>query len=120
MKEQISFPDCRQQKSNIEDILKYETVWLIFNEIGDIKVECFVVCYVYCALRGLWIFLAWMVFFKKKKKNQTATTIKFLENILSNQEASICLLSLSIRGQTELNQQSQKTNQIDQMDHSLV
>ena len=45
MKEQISFPDCRQQKSNIEDILKYETAWLIFNEIGDIKVECFVMCY---------------------------------------------------------------------------
>ena len=37
MKEHISFPDCRQQKSNMEDILKYEAVWLIFNEIGDIR-----------------------------------------------------------------------------------
>ena len=37
---------------------------------------------------------------------------------LSHQEASISLLS--IRGQTEWNPQSQKTNQTDHMDHSLV
>ena len=40
--------------------------------------------------------------------------------ILSHQEASISLLSLSIRGQTEWKPQSQKTNQTDHMDHSLV
>ena len=39
---------------------------------------------------------------------------------LSHQEASISLLSLSIRGQTEWNPQSQKTNQTDHVDHSLV
>ena len=38
---------------------------------------------------------------EKKKKHQIATTIKFVGNILSNQEASIYLLSLSIREQTE-------------------
>ena len=38
---------------------------------------------------------------KKEKKHQIATTIKFVGNILSNQEASIYLLSLSIREQTE-------------------
>jgi len=39
---------------------------------------------------------------------------------LSHQEASISLLSLSLRGQTEWKPQSQKTNQTDHMDHSLV
>ena len=39
---------------------------------------------------------------------------------LSHQEASISLLSFSIRGQTDWKPQSQKTNQSDQMDHSLV
>ena len=39
---------------------------------------------------------------------------------LSHQEASINLLSLSIRGQTEWKPQSQKTNHTDHMDHSLV
>ena len=39
---------------------------------------------------------------------------------LSHQEASISLLSLSIRGQTEWNPQSQKRNQTDHVDHSLV
>ena len=39
---------------------------------------------------------------------------------LSYQEASISLLSLSIRGQREWKPQSQKTNQSDHMDHSLV
>ena len=39
---------------------------------------------------------------------------------LSYQEVSISLLSLSIRGQTEWKPQSQKTNQTDYMDHSLV
>ena len=39
---------------------------------------------------------------------------------LSHQEASISLLSLSIRGQTDLKPQSQKTNQLDHMDHSLA
>ena len=38
---------------------------------------------------------------------------------LSHQEASINLLSLSIRGQTECKPQSQKTNQTDHMDHTL-
>ena len=39
---------------------------------------------------------------------------------LSHQEASICLLSLSISRQTGWKQQSQKTNQTDHMDHLLV
>ena len=39
---------------------------------------------------------------------------------LSHQEASISLLSLSLRGQTEWKPQSQKNNQTDHMDHSLV
>ena len=39
---------------------------------------------------------------------------------LSHQEASISLLSLFPRGQTEWKPQSQKTNQTDHMDHSLV
>ena len=39
---------------------------------------------------------------------------------LSHQEASISLLSLSFRGQTEWKPQSRKTNQTDPMDHSLV
>ena len=38
---------------------------------------------------------------------------------LSHQEASISLLSFSIRGQTDWKPQSQKTNQSDHMDHSL-
>ena len=39
---------------------------------------------------------------------------------LSHQEASVSLLSFSIRGQTDLKPQSQKTNQSDHMDQSLV
>ena len=39
---------------------------------------------------------------------------------LSHQEASICLLSLFVVGQTEWKLQSQKTNQTDHMDHNLV
>ena len=39
---------------------------------------------------------------------------------LSNQEASISILSFSIKGKTEWKPKSQKTNQIDHMDHSLV
>ena len=39
---------------------------------------------------------------------------------LSHQEASISLLPQFIRGQTEWKPQSQKTNQSDHMDHSLV
>ena len=39
---------------------------------------------------------------------------------LSHQEASISLLSLSLRGQKEWKPQSQKTNQANHMDHSLV
>ena len=39
---------------------------------------------------------------------------------LSHQEASISLLSFSIRGQRDLKPQSQKSNQSDHMDHSLV
>ena len=38
----------------------------------------------------------------------------------SHQEASISLLPFSIRGQTEWKPQSQKTNQSDYMDHSVV
>ena len=38
---------------------------------------------------------------------------------LSQQEASISLLSFSIRGQKEWKPQSQKTNQTDHMEHSL-
>ena len=39
---------------------------------------------------------------------------------LSQQEAYISLLSLSIRGQTEWKLQSQKTNQTNHIDHGLV
>ena len=39
---------------------------------------------------------------------------------LSHQEASISLLLFSIRGHTDWKTQSQKTNQSDHMDHSLV
>ena len=39
---------------------------------------------------------------------------------LSHQEASIILLSLFTRGQTEWKPQSQKTNQTNHMDHRLV
>ena len=39
---------------------------------------------------------------------------------LSHQEAFISFLSLSLRGQTDWKPQSQKTNQSDHMDHSLV
>ena len=39
---------------------------------------------------------------------------------LSHQEASISLLSFSIRGQTDWKPQSQKTNLSDHIDHSLV
>ena len=39
---------------------------------------------------------------------------------VSHQETSISLLSLFIRGKTEWKPQSQKTNQTDHMDHSLV
>ena len=39
---------------------------------------------------------------------------------LSHQEAFISLLTFSIRGQTEWKPQSQKANQADYMDHSLV
>ena len=39
---------------------------------------------------------------------------------LSHQEASISLLSFSIRGQIDWKPQSQKTNQSDHMNHSLV
>ena len=39
---------------------------------------------------------------------------------LSHQEASVSLLSFSLRGQTEWKPHSQKPNQTDHMDHSLV
>ena len=39
---------------------------------------------------------------------------------LSHQEASISLLSFSIRGQIDWKPQSQETNQSDHMDHNLV
>ena len=38
----------------------------------------------------------------------------------SHKEASVSLLSLHIRGQKERKPQSQKTNQTDHVDHSLV
>ena len=44
----------------------------------------------------------------------------FLTVSLFHQEASINLLSLSLRGQTEWKPRSQKMNQTDRMDHSLV
>ena len=39
---------------------------------------------------------------------------------LSHQEASISLLSLSLRGNADWKTQTQKTNQTDHLDHSLV
>ena len=39
---------------------------------------------------------------------------------LSHQEISISVLTLSVRGQTEWKPKSQKSNQTDHMDHSLV
>ena len=39
---------------------------------------------------------------------------------LSHKEASISLLSFSIKGQTDWKPESQKTNQFDHMDHLLV
>ena len=45
---------------------------------------------------------------------------QFFSVSLSHQEASISLLSFSLRGQTDLKPQSQKTNQSDHMDHSSV
>ena len=50
----------------------------------------------------------------------TRTGPSFSLSHLSHQEASISLLSFSIRGQTEGKPQSQKTNQSDHMDHSFV
>ena len=49
------------------------------------------------------------------EQNPVSPSVSF-----SHQEASISLVSLSIRGQTEWKPQSQKTNQTDHMDHSLV
>lgn len=40
----IDFCVCRQHKSNIEDILKCVTVWLIFGEIGDNESDYFITC----------------------------------------------------------------------------
>ena len=60
---------------------------------------------------GLKIYLAWPL-----HQNKT----QFPPVSLSHQEASISLLSLSIRGQADWKPQSQKTNQSDHMDHRLV
>lgn len=51
----ISFSGYRQQKNNIEDILKCEVAWLMFGEIGDTESDCLVICYdtVLCEFYGL-------------------------------------------------------------------
>ena len=53
---------------------------------------------------------------QQKQMNSESTG----EMQLAGVDNSINLLSLFIRKQTELKPQSQKTNQIDHMDHSLV
>ena len=61
---------------------------------------------------GLKIYWAWP---RPSEQDPVSPTVS-----LSHQEASVNLLSLSVRGQTEWKPQSQKTNQTDHMDHSLV
>ena len=61
---------------------------------------------------GLKIYWAWAF---PSEQDLVSPTVS-----LSHLEASISLLSLSLRGQTGWKPQSQKTNQTDHMDHSLV
>ena len=61
---------------------------------------------------GLKIYWAWPCLSKQDPDCPTVSP--------SPQEASISLLSLSIRGQTEWKPQSQKTSQSDHLNHSLV
>ena len=61
---------------------------------------------------GLKIYWAWL---HPSEQDPVSLTVS-----LSHQKASICLLSLSFRGKTEWKPQSQKTNQSNHMDHSLV
>ena len=61
---------------------------------------------------GLKIYWAWP---RPSEQDPVSHSVR-----LSHQEASISLLSFSIRGWTDWKPQSQKTNQTDHMDHSLV
>ena len=61
---------------------------------------------------GLTIYWAWP---RPSDQDSVSPTVS-----LSQQKVSISLLSLSFRGQTEWKPQSQKTNQTDHMDPSLV
>ena len=61
---------------------------------------------------GLKIYVAWPHPSEQDLDSPTASP--------SHQEASTSLLFFSIRGQTEWKPQSQRTNQTDHMDHSLV
>ena len=61
---------------------------------------------------GLKIYLAW--------PHPSEQDLDFPTAGPSHQEASTSLLFLSIRGQTDWKPQSQRTNQTDRMDHSLV
>ena len=51
---------------------------------------------------------------------KTRPSFPLSQSLLSHQEASISLLSLSITGKTEWKPQLKKINQTDHMDHSLV
>ena len=61
---------------------------------------------------GLKIYWAWL---RPSEQDPVSPTVS-----LSHQEASVSLLSLFIRGQTDWKPKSQKTKQSDHMDHSLV
>ena len=61
---------------------------------------------------GLKIYWAWP---RSLEQDPVSPSVSF-----SHQEASISLLSFSIRGQTDWKPQSQKTNRSDHMDHSLT
>ena len=61
---------------------------------------------------GLKIYWAWP---RPSEQDPVSPTVS-----LSHQEASISLLSSFLRGQTEWKPQSQKTNQTDHINHSLV
>ena len=61
---------------------------------------------------GLKIYWAWP---RLSEQNPVSPTVS-----LCHQEASISLLSFSIRGRTDWKPQSQKTNQSNHMDHSLI
>jgi len=61
---------------------------------------------------GLKIYWVWLC---PSEQNLVSPTVS-----VSHQDASISLLSLSLRGHTEWKPQSQKTNQTDHMDYSIV